>query len=111
MLAWEPWNEANIENFGGHTIDEMCSMQKAAYLGPKAGDPDVTVCWNVYAGSGTNLHGEGVLANEAWPDFETYNIHSYSGLEEYLDQLEVAPQVASGRPIWMTQCWIPAANQ
>ena len=111
VLAWEPWNEANIEVFGGHTIDEMCSMQKAAYLGLKAGDPDVTVCWNVYAGSGTNLHSEGVLANEAWPYFETYNIHSYSRPEEYLDQLETARQAASGRPIWMTECGIRLPTQ
>ncbi len=106
MLAWEPWNEANIEPFGGHTIDEMCSMQKAAYLGFKAGDPDVTVGWNVYAGSGTSLHSEGVVANEAWPYFETYNIHSYSPPEAYLAGFETARQAASGRPIWITECGI-----
>ena len=36
-----PWNEANIDHFGGHTIDEMCSLQKAAYLGFKSRDPGV----------------------------------------------------------------------
>ncbi|MBL7044538.1 MAG: hypothetical protein ISR77_38280 [Pirellulaceae bacterium] len=106
VVAWEPWNEANIAPFGGHTIDEMCSMQKAAYLGFKAGDPDVTVCWNVYAGSGSALHTEGVLANEAWPYFETYNIHSYSPPDRYLDQFETARQAASGRPLWITECGI-----
>ncbi|MFV1965953.1 MAG: hypothetical protein ACC628_11050 [Pirellulaceae bacterium] len=106
VVAWEPWNEANIEPFGGHTIDEMCSMQKAAFLGFKAGDPEVTVCWNVYAGSGSGLHREGVLANESWPYFETYNIHSYRPPEAYLDQFETARQAASGRPIWITECGI-----
>ena len=38
VQAWEPWNEANVTTFGGHTIDELCSYQKAAYLGFKAGD-------------------------------------------------------------------------
>ena len=33
VQAWEPWNEANVATFGGHTIDEICSYQKAAYLG------------------------------------------------------------------------------
>ena len=27
-------------------MDEICSYQKAAWLGFKAGDPNVTVCWN-----------------------------------------------------------------
>lgn len=106
VVAWEPWNEANIEPFGGHTIDETCCMQKAAYLGFKAGDPEVTVCWNVYAGPGSGLHSEGVLANEAWPYFETYNIHSYSPPEAYLDLFDTARQAANGRPIWLTECGI-----
>ena len=104
MLAWEPWNEANIDSFGGHLIDEMCSLQKAAYLGFKAGDPDATVCWNVYAGSGSSVDTEGVISNEAWPYFETYNIHSYSPPNQYLSQFETARQGACGRPIWISEC-------
>ena len=46
VQAWEPWNESNVATFGGHTMDEICSYQKAAWLGFKAGDPNVTVCWN-----------------------------------------------------------------
>jgi len=44
VQAWEPWNEANITGFGGHTIDEMCTLQKAAYFGLKSGMPHITVC-------------------------------------------------------------------
>lgn len=106
VLAWEPWNEANITVFGGHTIDEMCSHQKAAYLGFKAGNPSVTVCWNVYAGSGTSLHAQGVLENEAWPYFETFNIHTYSDPDSYLTEFAPARQAACGRPIWLTECGI-----
>jgi hypothetical protein len=106
VLAWEPWNEANITVFGGHTIDEMCSHQKAAYLGFKAGNPSVTVCWNVYAGSGTALHTDGVLENEAWPYFETFNIHTYSDPDSYLTEFAPARQAACGRPIWLTECGI-----
>ncbi|HLB73950.1 MAG TPA: hypothetical protein VJJ98_08020, partial [Sedimentisphaerales bacterium] len=107
VLAWEPWNEANIDVFGGHTIDEMSSHQKAAYLGFKAGNPDVTVCWNVYAGSGSDLHAQGVIENESWPYFETYNIHSYNKPEEYVERFAPARQAACGRPIWITECGIP----
>jgi hypothetical protein len=106
VLAWEPWNEANIDVFGGHTIDEMCSHQKAAYLGFKAGDPNLTVCWNVYAGAGTALHTQGVLENESWPYFETYNIHSYSKPEDYIGQFAPAREAACGRPIWISECGI-----
>jgi hypothetical protein len=106
VLAWEPWNEANIPTFGGHTIDEMCSLQKAAYLGFKAGDPNVIVCWNVYAGSGTPLHSRGVIENETWPYFETYNIHSYDRPEQYAERFAPAREAACGRPIWITECGI-----
>lgn len=104
--AWEPWNEANIEPFGGHTIDEMCALQKAAYLGAKVANPEVGVCWNVYAGSGSPLHTEGVLLNETWPYFDTYNIHSYSPPERYATDFATARDAACGKPIWITECGI-----
>lgn len=106
VRAWEPWNEANISGFGGHTIDEMATMQKAAYWGFKAGEPDVVVCWNVFAGPGSALHTEGVIENVAWPYFETYNIHTYRPPERYLDQFDTARRGACGRPIWLTECGI-----
>ncbi len=92
VLAWEPWNEANIAMFDGQTIDEMCTHQKAAYLGFKAAQPDLTVCWNVYAGSGTALHTQDVLENEVWPYFETYNIHTYGKPDAYLNDFAPAGQ-------------------
>ena len=107
IQAWEPWNEANIPVFGGHVIDEMCSLQKASYLGFKAAGPSVTVCWNVFAGSGTALHTQGVLANGCWPYFDTYNIHSYSGVESYLSEFEPARQAACGKPLWISECGVP----
>jgi hypothetical protein len=106
VAAWEPWNEANIEGFGGHTATEMCSLQKAAYLGFKAGDPELTVCWNVFAGAGTPAQTRGVLANEAWPYFDTYNIHSYDSPSSYLSLFTTACAAASGRPIWLSECGI-----
>ncbi len=106
VLAWEPWNEANIAMFGGHTIDEMCTHQKTAYLGFKAAKRDLTVCWNVYAGSGTALHAQGVDENEAWPYFDTYNIHTYSKPDAYLKEFEPARSVVYGRPLWLTECGI-----
>lgn len=106
VQAWEPWNEANIPDFGGHTIDEICSLQKAAYWGLKAGDPGVVVCWNVFAGGGNKQESEGVIRNEAWPYFETYNVHTYDPPEKYLGVFERARNAASGRPVWLSECGI-----
>ena len=103
VLAWEPWNEANISTFGGHTVDEMCSFQKAAYLGFKAGDPSVTVCWNVYTTAPTPQHTQGLLDNEEWSYFDTYNIHTYDWAHDYERLWAPARQAACGKPIWVTE--------
>ncbi len=104
VQAWEPWNEANAGNFGGHTIDEMCSYQKAAYLGFKAGDPDVTVCWNPCGGINTPALAKGVLSNETWPYYDVYTIHSYDWPHAYESLWKPSRSAACGRAIWVTEC-------
>jgi len=101
--AWEPWNEGNVPNFGGHTADEMCTYQKAAYLGFKAGDPNVIVCWNVSTATPTQLHTRVVLANETWPYFDTYNTHTYDWPDSYERLWKPVHEAACGRPIWVTE--------
>ncbi|MEJ2701753.1 MAG: hypothetical protein P8Z79_04860 [Sedimentisphaerales bacterium] len=103
VLAWEPWNEANVSTFGGHTVDEMCSFQKAAFLGFKAGDPTVTVCWNVYTTTPTPQHTQGLLDNEEWSYYDTYNIHTYDWAHDYERLWVEARKVACGKPIWVTE--------
>lgn len=101
--AWEPWNEANVDTFGGHTVDEMCSLQKAAYLGFKAGDPQVIVGWNAYATIPTMHHAQGLADNQAGAYYDTYNIHSYDWHHGYLPLWEPARQAAGGKPLWVTE--------
>ncbi len=101
--AWEPWNEGNVATFGGHTTDEMCSYQKAAYLGFKAGDPNVLVCWNVSTAVPTHLHTNLVLLNETWPYFDTYNTHTYDWPDSYERLWRPVHEAACGRPIWVTE--------
>jgi len=103
VAAWEPWNEGNVASFGAHTVDQMCSWQKAAWLGFKAGDPDVMVGWNATAAVPTPAHTEGVLANETWPYFDTYNIHTYDWSHSYMDLWKPAREAAAGRPLWITE--------
>ncbi|HNQ88269.1 MAG TPA: hypothetical protein PKM73_06625 [Verrucomicrobiota bacterium] len=103
VAAWEPWNEANVSTFGGHTVDQMCSWQKATWLGFKAGDPNVTVGWNVTTTVPTPAQTEGVLANETWPYYDTYNIHTYDLSHGYAKAWAPAREAAAGRPIWVTE--------
>lgn len=104
VQAWEPWNEGNAHNFGGHTTDEMCSLQKAAYLGFKAGDPGVTVCWNPIGGIDTEAQAKGILRNETWPYYDIYSIHSYDWPHAFKSLWGPARDAACGRPIWVTEC-------
>lgn len=104
VQAWEPWNEGNAPNFGGYTLDELCALQKAAYLGFKAGDPDVTVCWNPLGGINIASQTRSILRNETWPYFDVYSIHSYDWPHGYEDYWAHARDAASGRPLWVTEC-------
>jgi hypothetical protein len=106
VSALEPWNEADIDGFGGHIGSEIASLQKASYLGIKAGNPQMLVCQNVFA-----LHGDAILqdfhANQAWPYFETFNLHHYSPLNEYPKIYADFRAVSAGRPLWVSECNIP----
>lgn len=103
VQAWEPWNEANVATFGGHTMDEICSYQKAAYLGFKASDPDVTVCWNATTAVPTERQTDGLLLNETWSYFDTYNIHTYDWADEYERLWTPTRRAACGKPLWITE--------
>jgi hypothetical protein len=110
VAAFEPWNEADIPMFGGHTGSEMAALQKAAYLGLKAGNPKVTACLNVFAshrpGPLRDLHENG-----AWPYFDTFNLHHYEAFEKLPRLYADFRAVAAGRPLWVTECSVPAKWQ
>jgi hypothetical protein len=103
VQAWEPWNEGNAHNFGGHTLDELCAHQKAAYLGFKAGGDYVTVCWNPLGGINAARMARSILENETWPYFDVYSIHSYDWPHAYQDLWAPAREAACGRPLWVTE--------
>jgi len=103
VQAWEPWNEGNVDTFGAHTVDQLCSWQKAAWLGFKAGDPSVIVGWNSTTTVPTMQHTAGLMANETWPYYDTYNIHSYDWSHAYFDLWGPAREATAGRPLWITE--------
>ncbi|MCC6154769.1 MAG: hypothetical protein IT367_13465, partial [Candidatus Hydrogenedentes bacterium] len=104
VQAWEPWNEGNASNFGGYTLDELCAIQKAAYLGFKAGDPSLTVCWNPLGGINIETQTQSILQNVTWPYYDIYSIHSYDWPHGYEQYWQHAREAACGKPIWVTEC-------
>jgi len=106
VAAFEPWNEADIVQFGGHTGAEIASFQKASYLGLKAGNPDVLVCQNVFAVVRKAIL-EDFHENRAWPYFETFNLHHYAPVDKYAPIYAEFRAVSAGRPLWVTECSMP----
>jgi len=106
VLAFEPWNEADIVQFGGHTGAEMASFQKAACLGLKAGNPGVIVCLNVFASPNKAILAD-LQDNAAWPYFDTFNLHHYARTEEYPRIYAEFRAASAGRPLWTTEFSMP----
>jgi hypothetical protein len=100
--AFEAWNEADFHNAGS----EIASYQKAAYLGFKAGNPDVTVSmipWGVP--SKTTL--QDFINNDPWPYFDLYSFHDYEPIVHYPDTHKWERALAKGKPIWLTEVNLP----
>lgn len=104
-VAFEPWNESDLSTYGGHTGSERAAMQKASYLGMKAGDPEVTACLCPLAYRyGPQL--EDFADNEVWPYFDTYNLHHYDGFSGYPRLYAADRAVSAGRPMWVSECGV-----
>lgn len=104
--AFEPWNEPDIELFGGHTGCEIASFQKAAYLGLKAGNPEQLVCGTVFAIDRPETLDE-FGANRATPYFDRYDLHHYIALPAYTRAYGRHRAVSGGRPLWTTEFNLP----
>jgi hypothetical protein len=106
VVAFEPWNEPDIEAFGGHTGAEIAALQKAAWLGLKGGNPTIRVPLAVFA-----LHRPAQLAdlqaNEAWPYFDTFSLHHYEPFANYPKLYADFRAVSAGRPLWTTEAALP----
>ena len=106
VLAFEPWNEADIVDDSGQTGSEMASMQKATYLGLKAGNPQVIVGTIPFAGR-TPVTLADYHANQAWPYFDTFNFHVYRDFDEWPATCAPFRDVSAGRPMWITEMNVP----
>jgi hypothetical protein len=102
VQAFEPWNEADIDMFGGHTGSEMAALQKAGYLGIKAGNPQAIACLNVFAIARPDTLDD-LAANVAWPYFDTCNLHHYIRPDDYPAWYGAFRRISAGRPLWVTE--------
>ncbi len=102
VVAFEPWNEGDIEMFGGHMGVEMAALQKASFLGLKAGNPDVIVCQNVFALAQPNILAD-LDANVAWPYFDTFNFHHYCLPDNYPNVYAAFRPFTAGKQMWVTE--------
>jgi hypothetical protein len=104
--AIEPWNEPDIDMFGGHTGCEIAAFHKAAALGLKAGDPDLPVSGTVFAIDRAETLDE-FGANEVFPYFDRYHLHHYIGMPNYPRAYGRHRAVSGGRPMWTTEFNLP----
>ncbi len=102
VLAYEPWNEADIIDVTGETGSEIAAMQKASYLGLKAGNPHVIACMIPLADH-RRATLEDFHANRAWPYFDAFNFHAYKETDECPSTYADFRGVSAGRPLWVTE--------
>lgn len=107
MAVWEFWNEQDI-GFAPEGAWDYASALKAAYLGFKAGDPELPIAIGGYAQTALPPYADVVMENGAGEYFDIFNIHTYAALKAYPSLLEkirayLARHGVSDRPLWFTE--------
>ena len=97
--AMEPTNESDIFNSGA----EVASFQKAAYLGLKAGNPDLIVGTNAWASTKIPLELIEFRDNDVVPYFDTINFHHYLPLDQLPLLYSTWRAQADGKPMWVSE--------
>ncbi|NCU25205.1 hypothetical protein EOM86_00620 [Candidatus Nomurabacteria bacterium] len=106
--AVEFWNEIDLVEFCRDPAWDYAAAQKAAYLGLKAGNPqlDVLVA-SITHNIGLNFT-DIAFANDIGAHFDIYNFHIYTPTESYekvfLDRIDLMNKYnISARPFWVTE--------
>jgi len=109
VQAWEVWNEPDIF-FWPDLGDTFAGLQKAAYLGYKAGDADLPVLLGSFC-RGLCDFDESLFEAGIADYFDIFNWHIYAPpahyaatLRRYLGLLE--RYHCEGRPAWLTEAGI-----
>lgn len=107
MAVWEFWNEQDI-GFAPEGAWDYASALKAAYLGFKAGDPDLPVAIGAFAHTHLPPYADVVMENGVERYFDIFNIHTYARLCECPELLAnlhrfLKQHKVEDRPIWFTE--------
>ncbi|MBM3473102.1 MAG: hypothetical protein FJX75_07550 [Armatimonadetes bacterium] len=109
ILAWEPWNEPDIDFFD-QLGDKYAGIQKAAYLGAKAGDPKASVLSCSFC-RGRSGFSDNVFESGIADYVDIFNFHTYAPISQYVDNLAAWTKLPveygiPRRPIWLTEAGI-----
>lgn len=108
MGDWEFWNEQDI-SFAPDPVWDYAACMKAAFLGLKAGRPEVIVAPGAVCHAGRNAYDEGMYANDLANYCEIMNFHTYAPLSQYpkifAEMREfMADHGIGNRQLWITEC-------
>jgi len=109
VQAWEVWNEPDIF-FWPDLSDTFAGLQKAAYLGFKAGDPSLPVLIGSFC-RGRCAFDENLFDAGIRDYFDIFNWHIYAPPEAYPGTLGRYLELlkrhgCDGRPVWLTEAGI-----
>ncbi|MGI5924318.1 MAG: hypothetical protein ACOX9E_10275 [Lentisphaeria bacterium] len=108
MGNWEYWNEQDIA-FAPEAAWDYAASMKAAYLGFKAGRPDMPVAIGALCRPDRNAYDYCLFANDIAKYTDIMNFHTYAGLASYPKIFAemrrfMAEQGIADRPLWLTEC-------
>lgn len=109
IQAWEVWNEPDI-GFFPDLADRFAGIQKACYLGLKAGSPDASVLQGSFC-RGFCRFDEALFEQGIAPYYDVFNWHIYNTPENYARVLDgyrglLSQYGVESRPIWLTEAGI-----
>jgi hypothetical protein len=100
---WEIWNEADLPSYFIGRPDEYAAIAKAAYLGAKAGNPDVAVLTCSFTGINPDW-AERVIENGALDYADIYNFHYYGRPWRIAKSIDQHKALMSRKlPMWMSE--------
>ncbi len=109
IFAWEPWNEPDI-GFFPDLGDRYAAVQKAAYLGFRAGGAEAPVLLCSLC-RGHSAFSDNIFEAGVADYFEIFNFHTYSPLARYVQTIEGWMKLTrdygvGDRPVWLTEAGI-----
>ena len=108
MTVWEFWNEQDI-GFSDAAAWDYAAAMKAAYLGFKAGNPDITVLTGPFCVDTPAGFCRAALKSDLPQYFDVFSYHTYASPDNFPKLLEQIRQVLkesgapASMPVWFSE--------